>query len=252
MSFTNKVVLVIGGSSGIGAATAKQFCKQGADVAIVGRNEKKLQKVDEECKKLGKSPLIINADISKDSGAFAAVDETVKKFGKIDILINNAGILRFGCILDGNLMKSYDEVINVNLRGIMNVTSLAAPHIIKTKGNIIMISSISGSETPKIPIITAYAVSKAGLNQFTKATAVELAPHGVRVNSLSPGPVYTDILEIANVPADILSNLTNIKTALNRISNPDEIAEMILYISSDKCVGVTGSNFVCDNGTTLM
>ncbi|XP_045491470.1 11-beta-hydroxysteroid dehydrogenase-like 4A [Colias croceus] len=155
MSFSNKVVLVIGGSSGIGAAIAKQFSKEGADVAIVARNEKKLHTVDEECKKLGKSTFIIKADISQDSGASAAVDETIKKFGKIDVLINNAGVLRFGCILDGNLMKSYDEIINVNLRGIMNVTSLAAPHIVKTKGNVIMISSVAGSETPKVPLISA-------------------------------------------------------------------------------------------------
>ncbi|XP_045516963.1 3-oxoacyl-[acyl-carrier-protein] reductase FabG-like [Pieris brassicae] len=250
MSFVDKVVLVIGASSGIGASTAIGFTKEGAKVVIVGRNEGKLQIVASECKKNGHDPLVINADISIDDDVTRIVQETIDKYGKIDILVNNAGIVRFGSILTGNLMNTFDEIINTNLRGIMKVTTLASPHIIKTKGNIVNISSVAGQAVPKPPIFTSYAISKAGLDVFTKAAAVELAPHGVRVNAISPGPVYTDVLENAGVKSD-KETFDEMKTALNRVSTPEEVANMIMYLSGDKCIGVTGSNFVLDNGMLL-
>ncbi|XP_047511417.1 3-oxoacyl-[acyl-carrier-protein] reductase FabG-like [Pieris napi] len=253
MSFFEKVVLIIGASSGIGASTAIEFTKEGAKVVIVGRKEDKLQIVATECKKNGQDPLVIKADISIDDDVTRIVQETIDKYGKIDILVNNAGIVRFASILKGNLMNVFDEIINTNLRGIMKVTTLVAPYIIKTKGNIVNISSVAGQVVPKNPLMTSYAISKAGLDIFTKATAVELAPHGVRVNAISPGPVYTDILNNADVTVDegALKSFDQIKTALNRVSTPEEVANMIMYLSGDKSIGVTGSNFVLDNGALL-
>ncbi|XP_047511418.1 3-oxoacyl-[acyl-carrier-protein] reductase FabG-like [Pieris napi] len=253
MSFAEKVVLIIGASSGIGASTAIEFTKVGANVVIVGRKEDKLQIVATECKKNGQDPLVIKADISIDDDITRIVQETIDKCGKIDILVNNAGIVRFGSILKGNLMNAFDEIIKTNLRGIMKVTTLVAPYIIKTKGNIVNISSVAGQSVPKHPLFTSYVISKAGLDIFTKATAVELAPHGVRVNAISPGPVYTDIIENMGLKLDeeILKTFEQIKTALNRVSTPEEVANMIMYLSGNKCVGVTGSNFVLDNGMLL-
>ncbi|XP_045516962.1 3-oxoacyl-[acyl-carrier-protein] reductase FabG-like [Pieris brassicae] len=253
MSFVKKVVLVIGASSGIGASTAIEFTKEGASVVIVGRNQDKLQTVAAECKKNGLDPLVIKADISNDDDVTRIVQETIDKYGKIDILVNNAGIGRFASIFKGNLMNVFDEIIKTNLRGIMKVTTLVAPHIIKTKGNIVNISSVAGQAVPKNPLLTSYAISKAGLDVFTKAAAVELAPHGVRVNAISPGPVYTDILINAGLKPDegAIKTFDEIKTALNRVSTPEEVANMIMYLAGDKCIGVTGSNFLLDNGALL-
>ncbi|KAJ0172854.1 hypothetical protein K1T71_011030 [Dendrolimus kikuchii] len=247
MSFTNKVVLVTGGSSGIGASTAIIFAREAANVAIVGRNETKLSKTAAECEKFGTKPLIIVADVTKD--AKRIVDETIAAFGKIDVLINNAGISRSGCIADGKLIESYDAVMDTNLRSAMNMTMLAAPHLKITKGNIINISSVGGYKPLTWPILTAYGVSKAALNHFTKAAAIELAPSGVRVNAVSPGPVKTDIIE--NSAAPISWDDFKALTTLGRVAEPEEIAELLLFLASDKAKSITGSNYVSDNGFIL-
>ncbi|KAJ0172868.1 hypothetical protein K1T71_011044 [Dendrolimus kikuchii] len=244
MSFTNKVVLITGGSSGIGASTAIIFAREAANVAIVGRNEIKLSKIAAECEKFGKKPLVIAADVTKD--AKRIVDETIAAFGKVDVLINNAGILRLGAIADGKLIESYDALMDTNLRSVMNMTMLAAPHLKTTKGNIINISSVGGYKPP--PHMTAYGVSKAALNHFTKAAAIELAPSGVRVNAVSPGPVKTDIMEYAGLASWDLLKPT---TALERVAEPEEIAELLLFLASDKAISITGSNYVSDNGYLL-
>ncbi|KAI5631739.1 short chain dehydrogenase domain-containing protein [Phthorimaea operculella] len=116
MSFENKVVLVTGASSGIGAATAILFAKEGAHVAMVGRNQKKLDTVAAKVSAVGKKPLVINADISKDDDVRRIIEETIKKFGKLDILVNNAGMATDGSIVDGNIQQAYDIVMSVNRR----------------------------------------------------------------------------------------------------------------------------------------
>lgn len=247
MSFVQKVVLITGGSAGIGATTAELFAKEGASVAIVGRNEAKLKAVTDRCKKLGAETLAIKADVSKDEEADAIVKKTIEKFGKLDVLVNNAGVLREANILSENFLKTYDEVMNINMRGAVRISYFAAPHIIKSKGNIINVSSIAGTCTTR-PDNIAYRTSKAAMNHFTRSLALELAPHGIRVNAISPGPVHTDIFEGLEINEEKLRK----NTALQRISETNEIADMIVYVASDKAKGITGSNFVIDNGTLLM
>lgn len=248
MSFKEKVVFITGASSGIGAATAVAFAKEGANVVIVARNEAKMGKVAEECEQFGKRPLVVKADVSKDEEAKAAVDKTIVMFGRLDIVVNNAGILRYGCLLDGRITEALDELIATNLRAAIHLTSLAAPHLIQTKGSVVNISSVDGSSVVP-PLLVPYSVTKAGLDHFTRGAALELAPHGVRVNAISPGPVYTDIYDNSG-PVHPLDN-SNIKTALGTISEPVEIADLILFLSSDKAKAITGSNFLSDNGYVL-
>lgn len=247
MSFAKKVILITGGSAGIGATTAEYFAKEGASLAIVGRNEAKLNKVAERCQKLGATVLTIKADISKDADADSVVKKTIDKFGKLDVLVNNAGILRQANVLSETFLQTFDEVMDINLRGAVRITYFASPYLIKTKGNIVNVSSVAANCTSR-PSSTAYRTSKAAMNHFTRCIALDLASHGVRVNSVSPGPVYTDIFEGLEVNAEILKK----NTALQRVSEPDEIADMILFVASDKARGATGSNYVVDNGTLLM
>lgn len=248
MEFKNKVVLVIGGSSGIGAATAVAFTSQGADVVIVSRNEEKMKNVAALCEKVGKTPLIVQADITKNEAATLVVTKTIEKYGKLDILINNAGIMRHGNIVDGKIMDGYDVVMNTNVRALVHITTIAAKHLIKTKGNIVNVSSISGQSSPTQ--FVAYAMSKAALDMFSKGAAYEFAAHGVRVNTVSPGPTRTDIVENSGIDFSSMKDF-KMKIPLKRISESEEIADVILFLASDKAKGITGSIFVSDNGCLL-
>ncbi|CAH2092348.1 unnamed protein product [Euphydryas editha] len=246
MSLTNKVVIITGASSGIGAAAAKMFSKEGARVVMVGRNETKLSAVAKQCS----SPLVVRADIAKDDDARRVISETIKKFGQIDVLINNAGItVENGGFLGDDMMQAYDAIMNINLRAAVHMTTLAAPHLIKTKGNIINVSSIAAVTPPFGPGLTSYYISKAALNHFTVCAAAELGSHGIRVNTLSPGPVKTDFFD--NAKSEINVETLRPFTVLNRVSEPEEMAEVMLYLASDRAAGVTGSNYVNDNGMTI-
>ncbi|KAG6460951.1 hypothetical protein O3G_MSEX012328 [Manduca sexta] len=249
MSFANKVVIVTGASDGIGAATVIQFAKEGADVTLVGRTEEKLAKVSAECAKYGKNPLVIKADVSKDEEAKTIVARTIQTFGKLDILVNNAGIFFFDDIMKPNFMETFDSTMNTNMRAIALITHLAVPHLVETKGNVVNVSSVAASIV-KYPNIVSYRTSKAALNHFTRCLALELAPHGVRVNSVSPGPVYTDIFNKAGL-AEMVQDL-EASTALKRVGEPDEIADLILFLASEKARSVTGSDYVSDNGTIIL
>lgn len=248
MNFSNKVVIVTGGSSGIGAATAIMFAKQGANVALVGRNEDRLNSVANQCN--GNSHLVIKADVTNADDVERIIQMTVKSFGKIDVLVNNAGIVHPSCPLresSSNFINTLDEIMKPNFRAVVHLTTLATPHLLKTRGNIVNVSSVNG--TMIIPGYIQYAVSKAALDHFTKGAALELASSGVRVNGISPGPIRTDILKASGV--EFTWEALGAKTALGKVGEADEVAELILYLASDKAKSVTGSNFLIDNGMLL-
>ncbi|XP_026314576.1 uncharacterized protein LOC113226231 [Hyposmocoma kahamanoa] len=246
MSFTGKSVIVTGASSGIGAATAILFAEQGASVVIVGRNETKLNSVTGKLPKNAKS-LILKADVTRD--AKKIIDETVKKFGKIDILVNNAGFGKQGSLTDGKFLEAYDSIMETNVRAVAELTMLALPHLTKTKGNIVNISSIAAKIVPADPTSLPYCVSKAALDHFTRGAALEFASKGIRVNSVNPGPVATDFF--TNMGRDGALEVIKERTALKRYSTSEEIAELIMYLASDKAQGITGSIMVIDNGCLL-
>ncbi|CAF4885988.1 unnamed protein product [Pieris macdunnoughi] len=251
MSFVNKVLLVTGAGSGIGAGTAIKFAKEGANVAIVGRNIDKLKRIAEKCEKIGPKPLIIQSDVSHDESASRIINEVIATFKKLDVLVNNAGVLKFGTILKGNLLEAYDTTMVVNVRAPINLTSIAAPHLVKTKGNIINISSLAGTTAPEKPPTSAYHISKAALSHFSRCAALELAKHGVRVNTISPGPVKTDLMDNAGIGHVKFDDMAK-TLPLQRWTEPEEIADLILYVASDKAKSITGSNFVSDNGNLLI
>ncbi|XP_026740270.1 uncharacterized protein LOC113502782 [Trichoplusia ni] len=249
MSFKNKVVLITGGSSGIGAATAELFAKEGADIAIVGRNEEKLKNTSAKCEELGAKVLIIKADVAVDSDLKTIVPKTIDRFNKLDVLVNNAGIQTEATIADEYLMETFDKTINTNLRSTVYLTNLAVPYLIKTKGNVINISSILGTSTLGNPKRLSYCVSKAGMDHFTRAAALQLTSSGVRVNTVSPGSTRTDILSNAGIPATWEE--TAKKLNVERVSEPEEIGDLIVFLASDKARSITGSNYYIDNGALL-
>ncbi|XP_063628291.1 uncharacterized oxidoreductase TM_0325-like [Cydia splendana] len=254
MSFSGKVVLVTGASSGIGAATAILFSKEGASVAIVGRNETKLSNVAQKCAQAGAQPLVIRGDVANEKEASAIIKKTVDHFGKLDVLVNNAGILKLASVADPDILKVFDEVMNTNLRSIVQLTSLAAPFLKATKGNVVNVSSVASTKVIAENYMS-YCVSKAGVDHFTRCAALDLAASGVRVNSVNPGPVRTDISENAGLlppgAGDIMWEYAKKLTALNRVGEPEEIADVIAFVASDTARSITGSIYVSDNGQLL-
>ncbi|XP_073947820.1 3-oxoacyl-[acyl-carrier-protein] reductase FabG-like [Choristoneura fumiferana] len=249
MSFNDKVVIVTGAGSGNGAGIAYLFAREAANVVLVGRTEVKLKATAEKCETFGRKPLVLPADVSKDNDAKEIIEKTVQKFGKIDVLINNAAVLRDGSMLDGSVMQVYDEVLNTNLRAAVFLTSLAAPHLMKTKGNVVNISSVASVMTPAVSQHISYYIAKAGLNHFTRCAALEFAPH-VRVNTAMFGLVKTDLLINAGYKDMKLEDFKD-SVALKRISEPEEVGELVLFLASDKAKSITGIVFSADNGATL-
>ncbi|XP_063378659.1 3-oxoacyl-[acyl-carrier-protein] reductase FabG-like [Cydia fagiglandana] len=253
MSFTGKVAIVTGASSGIGATTAKALAREGAKVVLVDKDADKLEEVAKECEQHGNKPLTITADVTKDEDVRTIVKNTIDNFRQLDVLVNNVGIARYASFLDKNLMQDFDLLMNTNLRSMVYLTHLAAPYLIKTKGNVVNNSSIAALRVVG-EFEGPYSVTKAGVSHFTRCVALDLAPHGVRVNEVAPGGTNTNILENAGIPNgdELWEEFIKEHTVLKKMSEPEEIADLILFLASDKARSITGSTYVCDNGTLLL
>lgn len=190
MSFTGKVVLITGASSGIGADAARHLSKLGAQVSMVGRNEQRLNDVADQIIEAGSpKPLTIVADVTTD--AKRIIDETINHFGRLDVLVNNAGIFFSDTLVEFDVSE-YDRLMDTNLRSVIILSHLAVPHLEKTKGNIVNVSSESGINA--YDTFLSYCISKAGLNHFTKCAAIGLASKGIRVNAINPGDIETPMI----------------------------------------------------------
>lgn len=253
MNFENKVVLITGASSGIGEATAKHFANLGASLVLTGRNSEHLTRVGEACKANSKEmPLLVLADVTKVEDNERVVNETITKYGKLDVLINNAGILSNGSI-ENTSLQQYDEIMNTNVRAVYHLTMLAVPHLIKSKGNIVNVSSVAGNRS--FPGILAYGMSKAAIDQFTRCTALELAPKQVRVNAVNPGVIVTDIHKRGGMDektyAEFLEKCKQTH-ALGRPGDSMEVASVISFLASDAASFITGVNLNVDGGRHAM
>lgn len=163
MTFSGKVVLITGASSGIGAATAVHFAKLGAHLALNGRNNKQLEKVADECEAVGKyKPHIIQADLTSEIQLHNLMASVIKTCNKLDVLINNAGVLEFGSIESTDLQQ-FDRIFNINVRAAYQLTILAAPHLVETKGVIVNVSSVNGLRS--FSGLLAYNMSKAAVDR---------------------------------------------------------------------------------------
>lgn len=237
----NKVVLITGGSEGIGFGIARTFVNAGARVAITGRNINKLDKAKEL---LGNDVLFINADVAEVDSSAATVEKVTNNFGKLDILVNNAG--------EGNQkplsecdIQDFDFVFNTNVRGLFALTQAAISELRKTNGNIIIIGSSLGLRPA--PMYGVYSASKAAVIMFAQMWAKELAPD-IRVNSISPGGVDTplwDKLVGKKRKEDVLSFVKE-RHLVKKLGSPDEIGRAALYLATEDWV--TGSNLVIDGG----
>jgi len=252
-SLAGKVAIITGASSGIGAATAVHFAKLGAVLAITGRNVDNLQSTARQCQEHGgQEPLCIKADLVKEEDCTRIIQDTVTKYGKVDVLVNNAGVLEMGSI-ENTSLEQYDRVMNVNMRSVYHLTMMAVPHLEVTKGNIVNVSSVNGIRS--FPGVLAYNVSKAALDQFTRCVSLELAAKQIRVNSVNPGVIITELQKRGGLDDDRYAKfLEHSKTthALGRPGDVSEVAKAIAFLASDDATFSTGVTLPVDGGRHAM
>lgn len=248
MDFSGKVFIITGASSGIGAGAAEYLSNLGAKLVITGRSEENLLETKKKCKK-NCEILLIAGDVNIEDDRVKIIEETLKKFGKIDVLVNNAGLGIMGPTAEFS-MDDYDTVMNTNVRSVFHLTQLAIPHLIKTKGNIVNISSIAGIRG--VPNGSVYCMSKAALDHFTRCLSLELAPQGVRVNSINPGVVVTNFHSRAGFNEEMYKQYLDRVAAtypLRRPGTVDDIAKAIAFLASDELSSfVTGNLMTLDGG----
>ncbi|KAH0534295.1 3-oxoacyl-[acyl-carrier-protein] reductase FabG-like [Cotesia glomerata] len=247
MAFLGKVVLITGASSGIGAATAIHLSHLGASLSLTGRNLKNLEKIADQCHKERK-PFLITGELTNEDDTKNILESTIKHFGKLDILINNAGTIERGSI-ENTSLDQYDRVFNLNVRSMYQLTMLAVPHLIKTKGNVVNVSSVNGLRS--FPGVLAYCMSKSAVDQFTRCTAIELGSKQVRVNAVNPGVVITNLHERSGMsPEELSAFFERSKTthALGRPGQADEVAKTIAFLASDDASNITGATLPVDGG----
>ena len=242
-SLEKRCALVTGGSRGIGAAIVKRLANEGANVAFTYLNHPEhANEVMQEVRSLGVRCVGIKADSTSSSAVIAAVEQTVKEFGGLDILVNSAGIAKIAPFDDFSL-EDFDQTIAVNLRAIF-IASQAAAKYMKNGGRIVMIGSCNADRMP-FAGGAIYAMSKAGLIGLVKGMARDLAPRGITVNNIQPGPTETDMNPSDSEFADILRKQF---LALPRYAEPDEIAGMVSYLVSPEAGYVTGASLTIDGG----
>jgi len=250
MNFSNKVVIITGASSGIGAGAAEHLSKLGAKLVLTGRNEPNLKKTVTKCKG---DVLSIVSDVNIEADRVKIVNETIKKFGQIDVLVNNAGIGLAAEMLT-TTMEKFDSVMNTNVRSVFHLTQIVTPHLIKTKGNIVNISSVAGLRS--FPGSTVYCMSKAALDQFTRCIALELAPKGVRVNAVNPALIITEFQKRVGMDEKSYQALlirAKETHALGRVGTVDETAHAIAFLACNESSSfITGTTLAVDGGKAIM
>ncbi|XP_062929958.1 3-oxoacyl-[acyl-carrier-protein] reductase FabG [Mobula hypostoma] len=253
LSLSGKVALITGASSGIGAGTAILFARLGAKLALNGRNMENLNKVCKECEEVGSNtPLLLPGDLTDEASVNQVMEKTVSFYGQLDVLVNSAGILLLGTI-ETTSMEQFDHIMNINVRSVYHLTRLAVPHLIKTKGCIVNVSSVNGQRS--FPGVVAYCMSKSALDQFTRCMALDLALKNVRVNAVSPGVIVTDIHKRAGLTEGAYAEFLNkckVTHALGRPGQVDEVAQAIAFLASDAASFITGVTLPVDGGRHAM
>jgi len=251
MRLKDRVAIVTGGSSGIGRGIALELAKEGAKVVVADLREEPKKGVHydkdlstttvDEVKALGSDGLFVSCDMLDEKAVENVVAQTVSHFGALDILVNNAGIHIQGGIEELSV-ESYDKIIGVNLRGLFLATKFAMPHLKKPTGRVIHIASVQAFGGGGGP---AYASAKAGIINFTRDTALELAPFGATVNAICPGYIETPMQDYLT-DQDIEDSRA--KTPLPRLGLPKDVGKAAVFFASDDAEWITGTSLPVDGG----
>lgn len=245
MRLNDRIAIVTGAARGIGLAIAQRFAAEGATVILSDVMDK-----EGEAAATAIGASYMHCDVSKTSDVTALVNAVVSKHGAVDILANNAGIAMGGDFLDVS-EADFDRVIGINLKGSFFMLQACARQMVKQAeagrkpGAIVNMSSVN--DTLAIPAIVTYCISKGGVSQLTRSTALALAPHGIRVNAIGPGTIETDMAK--GVLADQAAfNRAMSRTPLGRVGAPSEVASIAAFLASDDASYVTGETIYVDGG----
>lgn len=249
----DKVVLITGASSGIGAGTAVHMAKLGTRLALVARNVSALKQVEQHCRKSGAADVFVAShDLSDERECKAAIDQVIERYGELHVFVNSAGILVSGST-ESISLSDYDRCMNINTRSPFLLTQLVLPHVLKTKGNIVHVSSVTGLRA--FPNVVAYNMSKAALDQLTRTVALEVASRGVRVNAVNPGVIVTEVHKRAGMEDKKYEEfLEHSKTthAMERVGQVEEVASTIAFLASNAASFITGQTLAVDGGRSVM
>jgi NAD(P)-dependent dehydrogenase (short-subunit alcohol dehydrogenase family) len=246
-----RAALVTGASSGMGAAIATQLVDLGCPLAITGRRAEPLEALATTLRAKGAHVLVIPGDVRDERHAADAVAKTVAAYGNLTILVNNAGVIGVG-LLENTLTAEWDRLLDVDLKGAFFFSRAAIPHLKGRAGaNIVNVSSVTGRR-PYVNV-GPYCVAKAGLDMLTQCLALELAPHGVRVNAINPGVVITNLHKAASAVPDYDAFLERSKGThpLGFVGEPKDAAELVAFLVSDRARWITGGLHPLDGGRAL-
>jgi NAD(P)-dependent dehydrogenase (short-subunit alcohol dehydrogenase family) len=246
-----QIVVVTGATSGIGRAAAARFGRDGAAVLAVGRKATALAAVAQEVHQAGGRCLPFEADVTASGAPDAIVAKTLETFGGLTTLVNAAGIIATGTV-ENTIDDRWDEMLDINLRAPFRLMRAATPHLVAARGSVVNVSSVTGLRA--FPGVLAYCVSKAGVDQLTRCAALELAAKGVRVNAVNPGVVVTNLHRRSGVNEEnYAAFLERSKEThpLGRPGDPEEIADLIAFLASDRAGWITGETISIDGGRHL-
>ena len=244
-------MIVTGATSGIGRAAALGFARDGARVLLVGRGHTALASLHEEIVGSGGGAATCAADVTSVDAPARIVGAALAAFGGIDVLVNAAGVIATGSI-ENTSDDTWDQMMAINLRGPFRLMREATPHLKARKGAVVNVSSVNGLRS--FAGVLAYCVSKSGMDQLTRCAALEMAPHGVRVNAVNPGVTVTNLHTRGGMDAErYAAFLERSKEThpLGRPGKPEEVAALILFLASDQSVWMTGETIPVDGGRHL-
>ena len=249
--FEKQVALVTGASSGIGKATALGFAREGARVTLLARREEILKELVSAIEAQGGEAVAVAGDVTQLEDRVRAIDDTVSAFGGLDVLVNAAGIIGFGTI-ENTTLEAWQEMFDINVVSVFHLTQLALPHLKARKGNVVIVSSVTGPRS--FPGVLAYCASKSAVDQLTRCAALELADQGIRVNAINPGVVVSNLHRAGGLDEDKYGAfLEHSKTThpLGRVGNPEEVSDLILFLASNDAGWITGATVPIDGGRNL-